>query len=524
MFKYFRIAATLPGFIALLLANAAATAEMPQAGKWRRHEVSLESHAYQGNPFEIAVDAAFENVSRGTRLVLPGYYDGKDTWKIGFMPTELGVWTYTTSSEDPDLDGQTGQLNCVASGLPGLLAADPGHPKKWRFADGQHVVPIGLRCKFIQEPAEPGVIASVADFMARNRLYLINFSCTDENGYGERHDYFFEGGWTGHRFDLGIWQRLTERLNLLAERGVGVHIFLYDDDAGRPSWEGQSDTEQLVIRWLVARTCGYPIVFYNTGIDIWEYRSGADIDWIGARIESLDPYGHPRSSRGEAPNSTVSMANRTFDSWNTPTQAVMEGMLKRWEETRLPGSNDDAYGENRGTHPNKNHTPEDIRRAFWKALMAGGQGGQIRGGGDGLPLSGYFSLHHLESDLESEQWLKHVNAFVGEVLGSAFGPMEPAGTLSDRNKKQFALADPQMEHIVYWKTSEHDTHDPFAYGKMEVRLAPAKSNTRYRALWFDPRSGRSTPAGMLEGGVNTSLEPPEYPVEDWILYLQGVTD
>ena len=109
-------------------------------GKWRRHVVSLPNSTYSVNPFELEVNATYRHEASGTALALPGYYAGNDTWKVGFMPTEVGEWTFITSSVDPDLNGVTGSLTCIESGLPGMLKQDTDQPKKWKFTDSGHVV------------------------------------------------------------------------------------------------------------------------------------------------------------------------------------------------------------------------------------------------------------------------------------------------------------------------------------------------------------------------------------------------
>jgi len=50
-----------------------------------------------------------------------GYYAGNDTWKINFMPDEIGDWTFSTTSTDGDLDGQVGSFSVIESELPGPL-------------------------------------------------------------------------------------------------------------------------------------------------------------------------------------------------------------------------------------------------------------------------------------------------------------------------------------------------------------------------------------------------------------------
>ena len=88
------------GAIALLLATLGTPLEAGSVNRWGRHVVSLANASYSGNPFELEVEATFTHTTSGTELTLPGYYAGGDTWKIGFMPTEEGEWTWVTSSAD----------------------------------------------------------------------------------------------------------------------------------------------------------------------------------------------------------------------------------------------------------------------------------------------------------------------------------------------------------------------------------------------------------------------------------------
>ena len=102
----------------------------------------MPNNTYAGNPFELEVDGAFTHTSTGKVIALPGYYDGSDTWKIGFMPTDVGEWTYVTSSVEAELSGVTGTITVVQSGLPGMLKADPSNPRKWKYTDGPYVIPL----------------------------------------------------------------------------------------------------------------------------------------------------------------------------------------------------------------------------------------------------------------------------------------------------------------------------------------------------------------------------------------------
>ncbi len=46
------------------------------------------------------------------------FYAGEKTWKFRFTGVELGKWTYTTASDDPELDGWSGEITVTANPNP----------------------------------------------------------------------------------------------------------------------------------------------------------------------------------------------------------------------------------------------------------------------------------------------------------------------------------------------------------------------------------------------------------------------
>jgi hypothetical protein len=486
-------------------------------GKFRRHVISLTNATYAGNPFDLEVDATFTHTSSGTTIDLPGYYDGSNTWKIGFMPTLLGEWTYTTSSSDADLNSKTGSLTCVASTLPGILKADPDHLKKWKFTDGDYTVPIALRMPFLCETATDAQFEAAADFMKANNLHMMEFVVylrysRLEYG-GSFPDYLCTGSCSNHQMDLSAWTQINKRLDMLADRGLGAHLMFWGDDADTPTWSGQSATEEFVLRYTVARCAGYPIIIWNSGIDIGEYRSNSDVDWFVAKVQEFDGYNHPMSSRNGGGSGGHNPATQTFNS-DGYNQAKISEMLRTYNEFDLPGSMDDAWGENRGSHGYKDHTEHDIRRAFWKCMVAGGLGGLVRGGCDGYTGTGCYSLLQLQSDLESEQWLKLVNPFINQRLGALFGEMEPNTALVSG---AYCLADANHKKMLFWTPGANDRYDGNSGGAFTVKLTGVSGS--FQATWIDPRTGNESAAGTLSSGSDHSMSPSS--TDDWALLLEA---
>ena len=481
-------------------------------GKWRRKVLKFTTNNYSGNPFLVEINATFTHTASGKKLTLPGYYDGNNTWKIGFMPTKVGDWTYKTSSPNGALSGQTGTVNAVASGHKGLLARDKSHPDKWRFSDGPYAVPIGVFVNAMLEEASAPTFSAMADFVRDNNMHLLNFRISE-------HDKAFDniGGQTMH---LGRWKRLENRMEILTERGLGVDIMLYTDDAGKPSFGPKSPQEKLLIRYTVARLCGFPSVFFNSGIDLIEYRDQAWVNWYGNKVKSLDPYGHPVSSRYGAGSGNLKMTGQTYNSKGGRNSKMIDIQAAYAPGDGVPAANNDNWSEDLPGNIN-GHTPADIRRALWKATVAGGMAMHIRHNTLFCPAGitecdRYFHIASLHEELNSEQWLAHVAPFIEQHLGTTFGSMEPSPGLVGGGGGKYALADPARNRILYFLLGQGDTWDNSDGGPATAKLGGV--NGTFEGIRINPRTGNVTPAGTFTGGTNHTLTPPN--THDWVFVLK----
>lgn len=481
-------------------------------GKWRRKVLSFTTGNYSGNPFEIPIDGTFVHSQSGQSLTLPGYYDGDNTWKIGFMPTEVGQWTYTTSSPNGDLKGHTGTVHVVESGHQGLLAGDPAYPNKWRYADGDHIVPIGVFVNAMLEGAPAQEFTDMADFVQSHNLHFLNFRISE-------HDRAFEDV-SAKTMHLPRWRRLEKRMEILTERGLGVDIMLYTDDDGKPSFGAQSPQEQMLIRYTVARLCGFPTVMFNSGIDLAEYRNQSWVNWYGQTVKSLDPYGHPVSSRYGGGSGNLKMNGQTYNSVGERNSEIAALVAAFAPGDNVPASNNDNWSEDLANDIN-GHTVDDIRRAAWKVTVAGGVAFNIRHNTLFCPTGitecdRYFHIAQLENELDSEDWLALVNPFIKEHLGTTYATMVPAPALVDGGGGKYALADPNRNRILYFLMGVGDSWDGGDGGPIVVKLNSVSGH--FSATWFDPRSGQVQNAPNLNGGNNTPLAPPTN--QDWVLVLK----
>lgn len=489
--------------LALLVCVIGSATAQGTVGKWERTVISVQEAGYSGNPFELVVDATFTNSNSNTVITLPAYYAGNDTWKVGFMPPEIGTWQYAFTSTFSPIAAYSGTVEAVDSDNDGLLSADPQNPRKWKLSDGPYILPIALRMEFFFEEGTDAEWAVAADFL-KNEVGAHLYDTRLQDEFSGSMDVF-SGDPANHQFDLAKWDQMERRMDALAERGLGAYLMFYADDTGEPQWSGKSATEALLIRYTVARLAGYPILMWDTGIDIAEYRTQSDIDWFGQELRRVDPYGHPVSSRIGGGSGTLYMSGRTYDSQGD-RQAYIDDMISYFQNTSRPVAMADSYHEDHPERPEKDFRPEDIRRAMWKGVMSGGLSIFIRGS------DGYFHIDSIVSDLESESWIRLVNPFIVEKLGDTYGRMVPeAGLVSNG----YALADPDRLKILYWTIGANDRYDAGDGGDVTLELSGVSGS--YTAVWFDPRTGAETSAGSFDGGSTHVVSPPS--TDDWVLLL-----
>ena len=79
----------------LLLTAVGVLRAQERVACWERFELRFE-HAAKGNPFDVDLSATFTSGDR--TIVVRGFYDGDDTYRIRFMPTAEGTWQYVTRS------------------------------------------------------------------------------------------------------------------------------------------------------------------------------------------------------------------------------------------------------------------------------------------------------------------------------------------------------------------------------------------------------------------------------------------
>lgn len=125
-----------------------------------RFEVTLASAQTHANPFtEVQLDADII-APDGTKVTVPGFWDGGSVWRFRFVPTQIGDYRWSTRSNDLDLHKQQGQFVCTrdTTAAKGFLQVQTGsgYQRHFSYADGTPFLPV-----FIYDPLHYIVTESV---------------------------------------------------------------------------------------------------------------------------------------------------------------------------------------------------------------------------------------------------------------------------------------------------------------------------------------------------------------------------
>jgi hypothetical protein len=500
------INAKLTLILSIFVLSLPASAET--VGKWQRFATTYANTTWEGNPFDVAFQGEFTSPS-GRKLTHWGFYAGGDEWSLYFMPDEVGAWRYETRSPDPELDGKVGKFECVPSGLPGKLeTAGTG----WRLSDSEGDAPIlwnpptsdGAHWAFRGRAADdPTVVKALkfADEVVGARVIGFHELFVVSTGWAKdwpQDSLPYVGGREGDEFYLPFWNRLNEKLDAVRERGMGHYIMIYGDDEMKPDRYGvtpSSLAEKRYFRYLAARLAPYPIVLWDTGIDIGEYRSNQWIEGFAVWFNENDPWGHPTGSRAGGGSGGTLPPSATYYSVGgagLPGRSEFLGHLA----LKVPTAHTDHWRPfiNRG-----DWSQEKIRAAVWHGALAGGQAV--------FPDYNQGPVDQAEVRIGSA-YIGHATRFFRNELQGDIRDLKPSDHLIVAGEEAILAANPGIEYVLYDRNGG------------EVTLDLQDLANRMSARWHNPKTGESTRAdAVLSGTKATFSAPSKGPAMDWVLHI-----
>ena len=458
---------------------------------------SYDGAAGEPDPFDLEVTAQVVSPS-GKRYAVPGFFDGDGEggqagriFKVRVTADETGVWSWSTSSGVPGLDGLSGSFRVegelTGPFRQGPIVAGSRSPRAFQRRDGG---PVFLLGKFLDVAAPKPIQFShtmlseqlsdvdrqamlgrhIALGLNKIGLYLAN-----------RGDY---GGawpttpWVGtaaandkRYFDLRRWRSWEEWIRRLRDAGFVAQLWFFADDSGFGALP-DADRRRLM-RYGMARLSAEVNTMFTLALEWQEGWTLPQVNADGAFLQERNPWSRLVSVHGVTGDFALPAApwvdylDLQAGNEATPAAVHATGLANRALAGKPLLVEELGMGEEDAAN----------RRKAWAAFLAG-----AAGVGTGASLG-------------------NLGRFAARV---PFAGMEPADGLV-LGGSAWALAAPGSAYVFYL----------YSGGTIRVDLRAAAGPLQ--AEWYDPRDGSSRPLpAVAGGGVETFIASSQ---DDWVLHL-----
>jgi hypothetical protein len=476
-------------------------------------ETRLSTETVYDNPYrDISATGVFTSPS-GKQLRLDGFWDGGQAWRVRFSPNELGMWSYSIQSADPDLV-TSGTFEAIPPGATerGFVRTSASQRYQFEYSDDTPFLLMG-------DTNWDGMSSGVG-FETRFKPYINLRAAQRFNAYHaivvhNRYDYQSnEGGAPFVMFDPET--RDYNRLNPDFFKWVDKRV-AYADSMGMVSilfftWAQElqkmsAEQYKNLALYIVSRYAAYNVFWVLVG-DYQAYFYDPPLyREVGNAVASADPFDHPISIHpGDG------FTNREFgnDAW---LGYVMHQLRDAGEF--LADSVRDARVYNKpvvngeyGYHvPASVHPFHGIRQdanytrtGGWSILAAGGyfvagfhhtfydpDGHYPYDPGFDLPPT-YWDLND-PADLEAARQYSVSFSFFHDQ--TSWWELEPHRELVLDGQTEL-LAKPGAEYVAYNARG----------GRMRLQLPAGQY---FSLAWFDPIAGELQPARAFESTGETVL-------------------
>ncbi len=480
--------------------------------RWGRFEAAITNETAYADPYrDVTLNVTYTKPDAST-VNFWGFHDGSNTWRMRFMPDQLGWWNYTASFSDGSLS-TTGQFLCVVSDIPGLIGADETNPQWFGFkGGGQRLVRsfhVGDRFFAANWPAtNRTAFLDWAQGQGYNMLAIGSFYL-NRNANGRGQGWNTPDLWDGgtHSLKANEYQKMEAILDDLANRKMVVFPFagFFGKSSDFPT---NHIDQELYLRYTLARVGPYwnmvfnvagPEPLYATDVALFQNAMGmTNLTRLGNLVKSLDVFGHLVSDHNvTGENAFKDELWEDFTTLQGPKtlnrQALSAGLLEAHTNQPLYAIEALWPGNTLG-HPAYSNT--DIRKNGFVIMMSAAA--LNFGDMNGTSSSGFSGSLDLAEKIQSRHdIIKQVWDFFET---QTFQRMRPRQDLVNNG---FCLAEPGHQYLVYLQS----------HGSVSISF----SNGPYAVTWINaqnPQDRRVTNNTL--NGLNLA-PPPDG--DDWLVHL-----
>ncbi len=502
-------------FLATVLISAPATAQVQapvRVGKWEIWEATLKSRRRYFNPFtEVTILATFRSPS-GKRHEVEGFYDGNQTWRVRFLPDEVGRWRWFVRADPPDEQlSASGNFECVPSALPGPLRIHPENPLWFAFANGSPVYLLAFHLWNIDCMDETTLAKTLSFLKAKGFNAVVGPHLTPERLVWET---LPNGDIAFDRFNLSVWRGLDRALRLTAQYGMVLIPFSLIGGTNRLPKVPDEEGLDLLLRYWVARWQGFWNATFQPVSEWEEGYSEAEILKIGEQLHQLT-HGRFLISVHSLRASREAVQQAPWFGYHTVQDKLTDWDFSkfRWfvslfRQVPKPIFAHECLWEGNFYQREAGLDEDNLRRAAWAIALSGGQ------------------INYADEVIPPRRWRQREErdqTFSGQGMlvaprGKLYDPLSHLAKLMrslpfwrltlhpDRSSTGFCLAEPTRLYVTYIPNG----------GTVKLKLD--KFTDGWSARWFCPRTGAWLPANLtIREGEGEAVAPDK---NDWVLVVE----
>lgn len=242
----------------------------------------------------------------GDTLAIPGFWDGRDRYRVRFAAPDAGRWQWRTHSSLDELDALTGSLDVSEAPMSEHGPVRVAGGFHFAHADGTPFRPVGATVyNWLHQPES--IRRQSVDALAKAGLNKLRFLVFPQAGdHVEHHPTLLpferraDGRWDASRPVPEFFEHLERSVELLASHGIVAEpLLLSTYDGGFFGLDQFTEEEDATyLRYVVARLAAQSGIWWSLANEYDILADSRPEDrWTraGELVAACDPYDHPRS-------------------------------------------------------------------------------------------------------------------------------------------------------------------------------------------------------------------------------------
>ena len=443
-------------------------------------EWSFDNPSYSGNPYDLVATVTFTHTSSGEQHTTEMFCDGNDVWKFRFTGTRTGMWTFETSSSDPELNSKTGTVTIKPNPdwkVHGFVKKFDGNKWGWQGTERAFVPQLAMYKKPKDFQNNPEMIDNdISKFL-------------DGHGFTGFHVPSIGGCWFDiNKSDNKVTssmtepdQRTFEALEMLITKthaaGGVVHIWAWGDHQRNQTPRDlnggiNGSIDKRLQRYIAARLGPIPGWTMGYGFDLWEWVSGSELtEWHSYMHEHFGWHHFlgARASKNQLNQLSEAMDYSGYEQHKPDYDKYVETIEKRPEKPSL--SEDRFRVRDPSPYPDKDYTEELTRRGLWHSTMAGGVAN----------IWGYLvgSTHGGSMPYPIKQQIKTYSTFFNDKRRFLKG-MERSNELSNDNNTRVLRGG--LTRYVFYRENASSIHMNLSYMEQAQPAVAVDTKKEYEEI------------------------------------------